>query len=498
MEKKKFNFSGILAFVLSILVLAIFVPINLIASYNDNVIDMTPSGQYTLNEVTEQLLDETADKQIEVYFLSKLIYLQQVPKYLPLYHTLTELEKRENITLTCFDPNENTELAKELNPTGLLDVSPADIFVKCGDTIKRIDFRRCFQTDSNGILEYAGEELIAGAIHICARGKLPTVYFVSGYSDKTLEDNYSNFADVVKSDNYAVEELDLSSVDKIPEETAIVYLAGIDRDISKADRDKLSEYLENGGSVSMFIPPSEKEGRFENIEYLLSKFELTMDYNKVSEKNAVNQLQNLDSEQDPNFIRVSYPTKSEDFTEDLTTDVNSQVSNGRISPGISNTRSFSELTSQSAMIEKAPIIENLPESMDGSYTTKSEPCGGDSDTRADALTKSDSPLAFGYYSYNKQNGSKLILFGSDEMISDEFSYADKAWSVTGSRVLAIFSNTWLSDSDIDMGIGTKSNAYDTMHFSGAEQATSTLRIFLIIPAVIALLGVAVWLKRRYA
>ena len=91
MEKKKFDLSGAFAFVLALLILAVFVPINMIFGYKDKVFDMTPSGQFTLNPITKELLDETSDKPIDIYFLSNLLDLQEVPKYLPLYHTLTAL-----------------------------------------------------------------------------------------------------------------------------------------------------------------------------------------------------------------------------------------------------------------------------------------------------------------------------------------------------------------------------------------------------------------------
>ena len=42
------------------------------------------------------------------------------------------------------------------------------------------------------------------------------------------------------SDNYDVQELNLSEVDKVPENTAIIYLAAPQKDISDSDRDKLS------------------------------------------------------------------------------------------------------------------------------------------------------------------------------------------------------------------------------------------------------------------
>ena len=132
--------------------------------------------------------------------------------------------------------------------------------------------------------------------------------------------------------------------------------------------------------------------------------------------------------------------------------------------------------------------------MDFQYTAESIGYGGDASTAQSAEEKTNDFMAMGYYSFNKQTGSKLWVIGSDDVISDDrvtiFTY--------GTREMTLFSNTWLYDSDVDMGIGTKSNSYDYMHFEGNEQAEKTLRIFTIVPIIIALCGVAVWLKRRYA
>ena len=493
MNKKKRNFSGVFAFVLAILVLAVFVPINMIFSYSDKVYDMTPSGKYSLDPITEQFLEDTADKHIEVYFLNSLFNLKNEPMCLPVYHTLIELDARENIDLICFDPDEDVDLANSLNPTGVLTVKKSDIFVKCGDTIRQIS-GNIFQTDANNIIEYAGENLISGAIYQCATGHLPTIYFLKGYSDKTLEDNYSSYRNMVKTDNYDVEELDLSSVDKVPEETAIICIAAPNRDITASDRDKLSEYIDNGGKIQMLLSPSDTAGRFENIEYLLAKFELGMAYNIGKEKNVKWQLLDLESKQSDNYFTVSYPTKSDDYTEDLTTEINELIANGTYTAGVSNVRSFYELTSGSEMIEKTAIIENLPTSMDSQeYTTISEPMGGDADTAAEAKEKSNQPLAMGYYSYNKQTGAKLIVLGCDEPIDNTLSIY-----TYGTRRLTMFSNTWLYSSDIDLGIANKFNSYDTMTFADGKEASRAINLFFVIPAVFAVFGLGVWLKRRYA
>ncbi len=505
-KKKKFNLSGPIALLLALLVLAIFIPLNLIFSYSDKVIDMTPSGKYTLNPKTIEVLDQVSDKKIDIYFLAQLNELKETPRFLPLYHTLTKLEERDNITLTCFDPNENPDLVSklnppdELNPTGRYSVGSGDIFVRCEetDTTKWINFKKCFQTDSAGILEYAGEELIAGALYVCTTGNLPTVYFLSGYSDKTVEKDYAGYASAIRNDNYNVGTLDLSVEKKIPEDTAIIYLAAPQKDISDADKEILSDYLDNGGSMSMFLPPCETEGRFKNIEYLLAKFELGMDYNILSETKSNYILYDRDGEKNDKYFRVSYPTPDKDGkTEDLTTDVNTLLTadTNMYVAGISNTRSLSYIESGNPLIEIASIIENLPDDMDSDkFSIKSEPMGGDDDTKEAAKKLTSSPLCMGFYSYNKQTGGKIIVIGSDDIIDDN----NFSMSTTCSRFLALFSNTWLFDSDIDMGIGNKENSYDTMKFDSAEQATSTIRIFMIIPVVLAVAGVAVWLKRRYA
>ena len=147
------------------------------------------------------------------------------------------------------------------------------------------------------------------------------------------------------------------------------------------------------------------------------------------------------------------------------------------------------------MIEKNTIIENMPLNEEATdFTTESIPMGGDETTAAQAKDKTKSPLAFGYYSYNKQTGAKLIAIGADDFLDNSRTNE----TLSGTRILATFSNTWLYDTDTDMGISKKANTYDTMTFEDGDDASKAIRLFFIIPAVFALAGVAVWLKRRYA
>ena len=505
--KKRRNFSGAIAFFTALLLLIVFIPINLIVSYYDRGFDMTPSKKYTLNEKTEQLLSDNSDKHIDIYYLSLLKYFQEAEasRYLPLYHTLTQLSERDNITLTCFEPNENAALSNELDPDGVLGVANGDIFVKCNGVTKKISHNKIFQRGADDSLQYAGEELIAAAIATCASGSLPTVYFLKGHSEKTINDSYAIYASNLKTAGYQVEELDLDAEGAIPSNAKIIYLAGPKEDITAKEKDLLLEYADNGGAMSFLIPPCDTEGRFFNIEEILEKFGIILDYNVVTESDPINMLNDKDGKQSENYFRVQYPVGglyNDEFTQDLTADINDLVSAGEYIAGIANTRSITEIPEESFpganYTERSSIIRNVPAD-DGSYSTVSKAMGGDDNTAAEANDLlSNMQLDFGYYSYNKTSGAKLIVIGTTAVIDVDQITSTKsiALSISGTQMLTNFTNTWLYDSDIQFGVGNKINSYDSMSFRDAGEAQSVMVIVYVIPIVLAALGIFVWLKRR--
>jgi len=495
MKDKKFNLTGAIAIAIAVLVLIVFVPINLIVGYYDKVFDMTPSKKYTLNPKTVDILNQTSDKSIDVYYLSKLEYFKDAPEYLALYHTLTQLDERENIKLTCFEPDKDADLANSLDPSGVLGVQNGDIFVKCGDVIKRIDHNKIFQTSSDGTFQYAGEELVAAAIETCTSGSLPTIYFLKGHGEKSITESYDIYADQLKANNYSVEELDLSETKAIPGNARIIYLAGPQQDITDDEKDLLESYMSAGGSLSMLLPPCKTKGRFDNIEEILGNYGIIMDYNIVTESSAANQLQDRDMVQSENFMRVEYPAATGDFTEDLTTDINYLVENGGYIAGIAGARSFAQMSETSfanaANVEVSPIIRNVADS-GGNYTTVSTPMGGDEITEAEAKKLSGIQLDYGYYALDRITGAKLIVMGSTDIIDRDVV----APTLSATTMLLTFSNTWLFDSDISAGIGNKLDAYDSMTFEDGKHAKTVLASLVIIPLALIAFGAVVWLKRR--
>lgn len=510
-KKKKINLSGPIAFVVAFLVLLVFVPINLIISYYDDFYDMTPNKKYTLDSVTVDLVEENKDKDIEVYFLAELRGLKEDPSYLPLYHTLTRLDAYDNIELITFDPNDEPEKAKKLDPTGIHGVESGDIFVKCGDVVKKVNKHMIFQNynETNKTSDYAGEEQIANAIKIVTNGSLPTVYFLTGHGEKSIEDEYLVYANRLKANTYDVKELNLDEVSAIPANAEIICIAGPQTDITDNEKTLLKGYLSNPvnpGSVAFFMAPCDTEGTFDNIEEILYEYGLTMDYNLVKETNTVNMLYDIKNKQLPEIMRIHYMLPSEDLKVDLTTDVITLCNEGGFSAGISNTRSVGRIPDdkfpQYEQFERASLIENIPgdsETVEGmttysGYTTESIAMGGDNVTAAEAERLTGDQLAYAYYSHNKTNDSKIVLFGSTDMIDAEHLSP----SINASNMLALFSNTWLYDTEVSAGVDVKKEAIDKMTFKDGNEATKAIAITVIVPICVAIIGVLVWLKRRHA
>ncbi len=495
MEKRKFNFSGVFALITAVLLLAVLVPINIIFNYFDKNIDMTSESQYTFTDTTLKLLEDTSDKQIEIYFLYDMKELERTPDFLALYHNLQQLSEYDNIKVYDYMLDENPDIEKLLNPTGTLTLGDADVIVKCGDLIKQVPSNRIFLYDSNDIMTYAGEENIASAINIVTSGSLPTVYFLTGHEEKTIDDGYSNFAKMLKADNYDVKSINLDEEEAVPDNAVIVMLAAPQCDITDGEKEKLLDYAEKGGAMAFLIPPLDVEGRLSNIEEVLEKFELGLDYNYVTEGAAERMLNNRDYEQDEHFFSVLYPEATEDFTVDFVSEINDLVENNALVAGISNARSLYQiLGTNNNYIEKSRIITN--NYGDNGYTTISTPYGGDEETAqaAEELNGELIELEFGFYSYNKSNGAKMVALGTSDIIDSDTISA----SVSTTQQLFLNSITWMYNPDVSLDIGEKVSDYAYLTFSGAEEAESVMNYFFIFPAVIALVGLAVWLKRRHS
>ncbi|MDD6344766.1 MAG: GldG family protein [Oscillospiraceae bacterium] len=486
-NNKTFNFSGILALVLAILILVIAIPINLIVSYFDFNIDMTPSKMYTLSDTSVKLLDSVRDKEIEFTILCELDDIKEIDEYLPLYYALEQYKSYENIDFNAYYPDEYPERVEELNPDGFFNLTTADIVIRCGNSIRKISSNQMFSDiyDDNGNIveqKYVGENLITGAIKAVTEGDIPQIYFLTGHGEKSIED-YSLFTANLNNYNYTTSELNLSETKAVPDDAAIIFVCAPQHDITLEEKKLISEYTENGGNLAFLMSPDSSTERYTNIEDLMFRYNLAMDYNRLYESDK-NKIVNNDKY----TIAVSLPETAENSDVDLTTDLNTIIEQG-IYPYMCESRTFKTVTGPDSMIVQTGSLlqADVYSVQNTSATIKSEPYGGTEKVEL------GNTLDLAYYAHNTQNDSKMIVMGNAEFMDDE--HVSAGFTIIP-LYLCLSSITWMYDSDVDMEIEDKTRSFDNMVFDDANQAKSVMAIMIAIPIVFVVCGAGVWLKRR--
>ena len=242
---KNTKFAG-MAWILAILVLVIAIVLNMIISRLDFSWDISPNKQYSLSSTTEKYLDQldSEGKTVDFYVLTTEESLKNDMDSLTLYRALEEYDAHKSINLIWVDPDTDNDTMEKINSDNAFTLSTGDMIFICDNVKKRIPGSSMYTTytDDNGNTtgeDFKGENLITGTIKGVAENRTPTVYFLSGHGEKSL-DSYTRFTTNLTNYNYAAKELNLSEADAVPEDAALVLVAAPTKDITDAESEKLN------------------------------------------------------------------------------------------------------------------------------------------------------------------------------------------------------------------------------------------------------------------
>ena len=104
-------------------------------------------------------------------------------------------------------------------------------------------------------------------------------YFVKGHGEKRIdsmqESGYGYIKDAIERENHQVRELLLASAEKVPEDAAVLVVAGPETDFLQSELDKITDFVKKGGRVLFMLDPGGAPGL---TKYLAGfGFELTND-----------------------------------------------------------------------------------------------------------------------------------------------------------------------------------------------------------------------------
>lgn len=481
----------LLAWLLAVLVVAVAVPVNLIVDRLDVHFDMTPNSLYTLTDSTEEYLDalDAEGTVVDVYFLTKMEDLESDPEVLALYRTLLQYDAHACFNLIDFDPDTEPAILRDLDPEGVYNLGDGDFLFRCGDMVKRLPGNMMYayqtETDSEGneqvvSAEFQGENLITGYMNTVVEGVMPTVYFLQGHGETPLEE-MTKLQTNLRNYNYNVQPLNLLNADKVPEDACILIIAAPERDISEEELDKIMDFTDLGGNVSLLMTPNDAQLSYTNITTLLNSFCIGMDYNRISETDTARYKSN-----DPYTFMCDIQPPSPDANEenDLTSGL-AEVND--VLTYMPASRSFYTVASNNYT---ACAQDTL---LKTASTAHAEPFGG---TIEDPESVDGRELTLSMYSVDSmRQNAKCIVFGSGEFITDE-GVSNEFFIMP--LQLFLSSITWMYDSDVDMNIADKERYYDSLNVNSSNEARGLMALFVVVPAAVALAGVVVWLRRKDA
>ncbi|MCR5718143.1 MAG: GldG family protein [Oscillospiraceae bacterium] len=499
-QKKNDKRRGFTAFALMLLgmTLAIAIVLNLLASRLNVIWDMTPTGMYKLTDTSRDFLNQL-DKKVNFYFLLDMDVLSTDTDSMALYHALDEYRACPNINFVDFEPDADPAQTEKLQELGY-QLSRGDIVIECEGKSRHIPGRSMYRStveENTNLIDsmyFTGENYITGAIQSVISGTDTVIYFLTGHGEKSISEDYTAFARNLANRNYLSKPLDLTTADAVPEDAAMIIVAGPQFDISRDEMRLLSGYLDNGGNVCFWMTPNKEEIRYSNIESILESFGLLMDYNRVKETDS-----SLHISGDPYTFRCSVVAPGDENSIDLTSGIAEYIDAG-IVPFMSNTRSFyQQLTPEDTSLQIGSLLQTVQSGTDamGNPTASAigEPYGGTDITNTEV---SGQILDLAMFSTSSLRAdAKVMVMGNAEFI-DDVNVQQDYMIVPVNLMLSVIS--WMYDSDLalDMGIDDKERTYDTMTLNSEQAANATNIVFIAVPAAVGLIGLGVWLRRRYS
>ncbi|MGN0658403.1 MAG: GldG family protein [Emergencia sp.] len=455
---------GSYSLMITVVVLAILVAVNVFVSVLPSSItryDISAMKLYSITSNTKVVVN-SLEEDITIYWVVQSGKEDDVVEnLLSKYESLSD-----HIEVVKKNPDVFPTFAEQYTSE---TVENNSLIVECGDRSRFIGYDDIYVQEGDMYsytysTSFDGEGAVTSAIDYVISEELPQVYVLEGHGEADLP---STFSEQIEKENMEVSTFSLLNVDEIPEEADCIIIYGPESDISKKEKDILSDYVEEGGRLLVMAGPVEDDS-LDNLYSLLS------DYGVEANEGIV-----VEGDREHYAFQTPYmllpDMKSDEITDSLIEENYYPIlplSLGLTVTGSSSRASVSTILSTS---------EQAFSKIDGYAITTYEKEEGDI----------DGPFALAV-SVECDGGGRIVWFSSSAFLEDMYNaYASGANVDLGINALS----SLIGESEA-MAIRSKSLNYNYLTIS--ESAGSLLKVTMIgiFPLMYLGTGIYVTLKRR--
>ena len=278
--KKNIAFKGgSYAIVLTCIVLALLVVVNLLANAlpaSLTKLDISASKLYSITSNTKAVVNASAPG-VTIYSVVQSGQEDDViDNLLAKYDSLSD-----HIDVVKKNPDVYPAFAKQYTDE---TVSNNSLIVVSGEKYRYVPYSDIYVSQGSAYsysytTSFDGEGAITSAIDYVVSTELPIVYTLEGHGEADLPET---FADQLEKENIETKSLSLLTVDEIPEDAAALMIYAPASDLSAEEAKMLSEYVKSGGKLLALAGPV-ADGELTNLYGILSDYGVTAAQGIVSE-----------------------------------------------------------------------------------------------------------------------------------------------------------------------------------------------------------------------
>jgi len=317
------------------------------------------------------------------------------------------------------------------------------------------------------------EKLTNGLVKVLREGKR-VLYVLQGHGEPDLANTdrpgFSEAKGALEKANYEVKPLALARQGKVPDDAAVLIVAGPRTDLFGPEIDAIDAYLGRGGKLlAMVNPPFPERNQPESLRKLLGRWGLELDDDLVIELNPIGQVFGIGPQ-----VPIVQQYEPHPITRDMT----------GITTLFPLTRSISTAKTPPAGVTVQPLARTTPDSW------------GETDRQAleQGQAKPDpqdkkGPLILAAVA--TRDKARVVVYGTANLAANQFL------NVQGNRDFVLNTVSWLAEEEDQISIRPK-DTKSTPVFLTSQQAQAVFWLPVVILPSLAVAGGIIAVVRRRA
>ena len=313
------------------------------------------------------------------------------------------------------------------------------------------------------------EKLTNGLVKLTRQGKR-VVYIVQGHGEHELTNTeragFSEAKRAMESANYEVKPLTLAREGKIPDDAALVIVAGPRTDLFAPELDALDGYIKKGGKLFVMADPFQNEG----LKKYLAKYGFELGDNLVIEPSPIGRLFGIGPE-----VPIVQQYETHPITRDM----------GGITTLFPLTRTVTPTKTPPQGTTVTPLARTSAQSW-GETNREALQRGEAQPDPADP--KGPLPVA----AVATAGKARLVVYGTSNLPSNQFL------NIQGNRDFFLNTVSWLAEEEDLISIRPKETRQTPVFLTSLQAQAVFLIPVVILPALVITGGVIALVRRRAA